>query len=543
MTYPFQARFPFLKGSLRASPGTALLVTSNSAFLSAFVGSALTVALPALGKEFSLNASQLGWVITTYILPMAILLLPMGRLADLAGRKRLFFLGNLIFTVTSVLSVLARGPVLFFFSRFLQGVGASMISSNSAAILSSVTPPTKRGQALGINTAMVYLGLSVGPFVGGLLISLWGWRLIYLVTIGFGILNTLLIPRLLPQENLKKGHPFDLTGAALYSLALFLFIPGTAKLPFLTGFLLLLGSLSLVPLFLFQQRRSPFPLIDKSLLRGNSLFLLTNLTTFIHYASIWASSFLLTLYLQNVRGLSPQTTGLILLTQPVIMFLLSPITGSLSDRMEPRILASSGMVLTTLSLASMAFLNPSTPLSLVVGSLLLLGFGYGLFSSPNTNAIMGSVEKKDFGFAAASLGTMRLTGQSLSMSLAMVVLALIVGNRPLTQEASPQLVQAMRVVFCIQAPLAALGIFTSLSRGAVRKKDTLLPDPLSCEQENRRLTFLPPPQESLCRAYPKSLSRRGRPQHNSDLTGKKRRALRQPQKDSSRHPNSPVLGV
>ena len=543
MTYPFQARFPFLKGSLRPSPGTALLVTSNSAFFSAFVGSALTVALPALGKEFSLNASQLGWVITTYILPMAILLLPMGRLADLAGRKRLFFLGNLIFTVTSVLSVLARGPVLFFFSRFLQGVGASMISSNSAAILSSVTPPTKRGQALGINTAMVYLGLSVGPFVGGLLISLWGWRLIYLVTIGFGILNTLLIPRLLPQENLKKGHPFDLTGAALYSLALFLFIPGTAKLPFLTGFLLLLGSLSLVPLFLFQQRRSPFPLIDKSLLRGNSLFLLTNLTTFIHYASIWASSFLLTLYLQNVRGLSPQTTGLILLSQPVIMFLLSPITGSLSDRMEPRILASSGMVLTTLSLASMAFLTPSTPLSLVVGSLLLLGFGYGLFSSPNTNAIMGSVEKKDFGFAAASLGTMRLTGQSLSMSLAMVVLALIVGNRPLTQEASPQLVQAMRVVFCIQAPLAALGIFTSLSRGAVRKKDTLLPDPLSCEQENRRLTFLPPPQESLCRAYPKSLSRRGRPQHNSDLTGKKRRALRQPQKDSSRHPNSPVLGV
>ncbi len=520
-----------------------MLVTSNSAFFSAFVGSALTVALPALGKEFSLNASQLGWVITTYILPMAILLLPMGRLADLAGRKRLFFLGNLIFTVTSVLSVLARGPVLFFFSRFLQGVGASMISSNSAAILSSVTPPTKRGQALGINTAMVYLGLSVGPFVGGILISLWGWRLIYLVTIGFGILNTLLIPRLLPQENLKKGHPFDLTGAALYSLALFLFIPGTAKLPFLTGFLLLLGSLSLVPLFLFQQRRSPFPLIDKSLLRGNSLFLLTNLTTFIHYASIWASSFLLTLYLQNVRGLSPQTTGLILLSQPVIMFLLSPITGSLSDRMEPRILASSGMVLTTLSLASMAFLTPSTPLSLVVGSLLLLGFGYGLFSSPNTNAIMGSVEKKDFGFAAASLGTMRLTGQSLSMSLAMVVLALIVGNRPLTQEASPQLVQAMRVVFCIQAPLAALGIFTSLSRGAVRKKDTLLPDPLSCEQENRRLTFLPPPQESLCRAYPKSLSRRGRPQHNSDLTGKKRRALRQPQKDSSRHPNSPVLGV
>ena len=543
MTYPFQARFPFLKGSLRASPGTALLVTSNSAFFSAFVGSALTVALPALGKEFSLNASQLGWVITTYILPMAILLLPMGRLADLAGRKRLFFLGNLIFTVTSVLSVLARGPVLFFFSRFLQGVGASMISSNSAAILSAVTPPTKRGQALGINTAMVYLGLSVGPFVGGILISLWGWRLIYLVTIGFGILNTLLIPRLLPQENLKKGHPFDLTGAALYSLALFLFIPGTAKLPFLTGFLLLLGSLSLVPLFLFQQRRSPFPLIDKSLLRGNSLFLLTNLTTFIHYASIWASSFLLTLYLQNVRSLSPQTTGLILLTQPVIMFLLSPITGSLSDRMEPRILASSGMVLTTLSLASMAFLTPSTPLSLVVGSLLLLGFGYGLFSSPNTNAIMGSVEKKDFGFAAASLGTMRLTGQSLSMSLAMVVLALIVGNRPLTQEASPQLVQAMRVVFCIQAPLAALGIFTSLSRGAVRKKDTLLPDPLSCEQENRRLTFLPPPQESLCRAYPKSLSRRGRPQHNSDLAGKKRRALRQPQKDSSRHPNSPVLGV
>ena len=543
MTYPFQARFPFLKGSLRPSPGTALLVTSNSAFFSAFVGSALTVALPALGKEFSLNASQLGWVITTYILPMAILLLPMGRLADLAGRKRLFFLGNLIFTVTSVLSVLARGPVLFFFSRFLQGVGASMISSNSAAILSAVTPPTKRGQALGINTAMVYLGLSVGPFVGGILISLWGWRLIYLVTIGFGILNTLLIPRLLPQENLKKGHPFDLTGAALYSLALFLFIPGTAKLPFLTGFLLLLGSLSLVPLFLFQQRRSPFPLIDKSLLRGNSLFLLTNLTTFIHYASIWASSFLLTLYLQNVRSLSPQTTGLILLTQPVIMFLLSPITGSLSDRMEPRILASSGMVLTTLSLASMAFLTPSTPLSLVVGSLLLLGFGYGLFSSPNTNAIMGSVEKKDFGFAAASLGTMRLTGQSLSMSLAMVVLALVVGNRPLTQEASPQLVQAMRVVFCIQAPLAALGIFTSLSRGAVRKKDTLLPDPLSCEQETRRLTFLPSPQESLCRAYPKSLSRRGRPQHNSDLTGKKRRALRQPQKDSSRHPNSPVLGV
>lgn len=445
-----------------------LTTTSLSTFLVPFIGSALNVAMPSLGKDLSLTAPQLGWVVSAYLLPTAALLIPMGRIADLTGRRRLFFSGTLLFTIASLLSALAPNAALFFLSRILHGVGASMIFANSAAILTASVPPSHRGGALGINTATVYIGMSIGPFLGGLMTSLVSWRLIFFTTALIGATTLFLILRYVAKDSERpplERSSFNLSGITFYASTVLLFLGGTGLLPSRKGFLLLAASLVVLFFFSRIEKRASLPLWESSLLKENRLFVFSNLTALIHYASIWSSSFLLALYLQFVRGLSPEVTGLILLSQPIIMFFLSPITGHLSDRIEPRLLSSSGMVLTTLSLASLIPLSAHTPAYWVVGSLILMGIGYGLFCSPNTNAIMGSVEERHYGLASASLATMRMLGQSLSMSLSTVVLAMVVGHKPLSSSTNTLLLKAAFWVFLIQTLLAALGIFTSLARG------------------------------------------------------------------------------
>lgn len=298
--------------------------------------------------------------------------------------------------------------------------------------------------------------------------SLISWRLIFFTTALIGATTLLLILRYVAKDSERpplERSSFNLSGITFYASTVLLFLGGTGLLPSRKGFLLLAASLVVLFFFSRIEKRASLPLWESSLLKENRLFAFSNLTALIHYASIWSSSFLLALYLQFVRGLSPEVTGLILLSQPIIMFFLSPITGHLSDRIEPRLLSSSGMVLTTLSLASLIPLSAQTPAYWVVGSLILMGIGYGLFCSPNTNAIMGSVQERHYGLASASLATMRMLGQSLSMSLSTVVLTMVVGHKPLSSSTNTLLLKAAFWVFLIQTLLAALGIFTSLARG------------------------------------------------------------------------------
>ena len=371
-----------------------LLVTTLSSFLTPFMGSAVNVALPAIAKELSMTALSLSWVATAFILTAAITLIPLGRLADIYGRRRMFIYGALIFTVASSFCIWSPTQSFLIAARSLQGIGGAMIFSTGTAMLLLAYPPSERGKILGINITAVYVGLTVGPFIGGMLTQYLGWRYIFLFTVLLGVTIVYITLALIePEVSASEDEGFDLTGSLIYAIALFAIMYGFSQLPtFQAGCLIAMGMLFL-GLFIFQQLKSPFPLIDIRLFLNNRVFAFSNLAALINYSATFVINFLLSLYLQNIKALSPAEAGVILIAAPVMQALISPFAGRLSDRFEPQMIASIGMALTVIGLVLLIFINGSTSINYVFFCLILLGIGFALFSSPNVNATMSSVEK------------------------------------------------------------------------------------------------------------------------------------------------------
>jgi EmrB/QacA subfamily drug resistance transporter len=452
-----------------ATRRSALLVSTLSSFLTPFMGSSVLIALPSVGREFGVDAVVLGWVATSFILAAAIFLLPFGRLADIHGRKRVFAWGVALFTLASLLCGLAPSVGLLILFRALQGVGSTMMFGTGTAILTSVYPPGERGWVLGVNVAAVYLGLSLGPPLGGQLTWHLGWRSIFLVCVPAGLVVLGLIRwRLTGEWAGARGERFDGVGACLSGLGLVLLVSGlSAASGVWSGGLIALAALAFVA-FARWESRAPSPMLDMALFRRNPVFVFSNLAALIHYNATFGVSFLLSLYLQEVRGLGPQAAGLVLLCQPALMTGCSPFAGRLSDRVEPRTMASIGMAMTATALAIFAFLGPETPIALIAATLSFLGVGFSLFSSPNTNAVMSSVDKRAYGVASATLGTMRLTGNLLSMATATLILTLVLDRQQITPALHAPFLHGVRATFGIFAALCVGGIFASLARGKVR---------------------------------------------------------------------------
>jgi len=453
-----------MKGSTNKQ--TALLVATLSSFLTPFMGSAITIALPSIGKEFAADAVLLGWVTTSYLLAAAMFLVPLGRIADTYGRKRIFTCGMLIFTVSFLLSATSTSALTLIFFQVLQGIGGAMIYGTSVAILTSVFPLGERGKVLGINATAVYLGVSLGPFLGGLLTEHLGWRSIFLANVPLGlIIVALVLWRLRGEWADAKGERFDFIGSAIYSLSLAAMMYGFSLLPATLGvWLILVGGVGILA-FVRWEIKEESPVLDVKLFRDNAVFAFSNLAALVNYSATFAVSFLLSLYLQYVRGFGPQSAGLVLLSQPIVQAVFSPFAGRLSDRIEPRIVASTGMALTVVGLFLLTFLSEGTTLEFIVADLVLLGFGFALFSSPNTNAVMSSVEKRFYGVASGTLGTMRLIGQTLSMGIAMTIIAVYTGRVQITPEHYPLFLKSVRMAFTVFSALCFGGVFASLARG------------------------------------------------------------------------------
>ena len=452
--------------SLRRS---ALIVATMASLLTPFLGSSVNVALPAIGTSLHMDPVQLSWVATAFLVTSAVCLIPFGRLADMVGRRRVFLAGMTVFVLAAVGCALASSAAVLIGCRVLQGVGAAMIFSTGLAILTSVYPPEERGRVIGLNTAAVYLGLSIGPVAGGFLTQHWGWRSVFLACVPFGLATLLVAWRGLKGEwTGGSGGRFDGVGSALYGLALVAVMLGLSALPGIMGLILVATGVGTFALLVAWERRVAHPVLDVTLLARNAVFARSNLAALINYSATFAVTFLLSLYLQYVRGLDPGRAGLILLTQSVMMTVMSPFAGWWSDRVEPRIVASAGMGLTVAGLVGFGFLDADTPMAFIIGTLILLGAGFGLFSSPNTNAVMGAVERKDQGVASATLGTMRLLGQTMSMGIAAAVLAAFVGRAPITPAVHGQFLAAMHLAFAISAALCVVGVFASLTRGNLR---------------------------------------------------------------------------
>ncbi len=457
----------------KTSKKTVLFVATFAAFLSPFLNSAINLALPSIGKDMQASAVSLSWVISSYMLSTSIFLLPFGRLADITGRKKIFSLGILLFTISSFLILFSGSIVSLIILRIIQGLSSAMIFGTSLAIITSVFQQGERGKAMGINITAVYLGLSCGPVVGGLLTQYFGWRSIFAVLLPFGIVSLILINRRIKSEWADAaGESFDWLGSLIYGAALSAFMYGFSKLPSVLGWILIISGLFLAYVFMIVEKRVKNPVFDINLILQNRVFAFSSLAALIHYSATSATGFFISLYLQYLKGYDARIAGLIMISQPVAMTLLSPLAGKLSDKYNPGVIASAGMGLTASGLIFLFFVRETTPIYLIVLLLIMMGIGFGLFSSPNSNAIMSSVLQRHLGVASGIVGTMRMAGQMMSMGIAIMLISLYLGKETINPSTYPGLISAMRTGFLIFSLLSILGIFASLARNEKLRANT-----------------------------------------------------------------------
>lgn len=446
--------------------GLVLLAVLTTSFVVPFMGSAINLAIPAIGQAFHVSPASLSWVVSIYILGSVAILLPMGRLADILGRKRIYTIGVFLMALFTLLCGFAWSVESLLLFRLGQGLASSMLFSTGMAMIISVHKPSERGKVIGWSAAATYIGLSLGPMVGGFITHYWNWQSIFFFTTAILVFMSLTAIKCVKEEwHGAKGESFDWKGSFCYVILSPAILYGLSALfsNALAVWWLVLGF-GLLIYFVYRQAHMAEPLFDVRLFRGNTVFAMSNLAAMINYSATFAISFSLSLYLQVIRGLEASAAGLILLIQPVLMALFSPIAGALSDKIEPRIVASIGMAMNTVGLVMFAFLSEATPYWLICIIFAVIGLGFALFSSPNNNAIMGAVQPQFYGVAASALSTMRLVGQAMSMAIVTAVFSLYTID-PFETGYLTSLLNGIYVAFGIFAALCALGVLASLARG------------------------------------------------------------------------------
>jgi EmrB/QacA subfamily drug resistance transporter len=443
----------------------ALAATAVASFLVPFMMSAVGITLPAIQTALSATAVELSWVAGGYMLALSVILLPIGRLADIWGRRRTFVWGTAWFTVSTLLVSLSWSIEALLVLRVLQGVGAAMINSTGIAIVTAIYPPKERGRAMGIIVGCVYAGLSVGPLLGGLLTDWAGWRAVFYLCLAPGVLAWILACRIDNEWRPARGQSFDLLGALLYGVFVIACVKGLTGLarPGIGISLLLVSAVALL-LFVRRSCSIEHPVLFLGLFTSNRVFTLSSVATMINYAGTFAVGFLLSLYLQVVKGFAPVHAGLILVIQPAVQALLSPLAGVLSDRFNAAAMATLGMALCGAGLLGLGYIDADSEVWVIGGLLALMGLGFALFASPNMSVIMGSVAPKDYSIASSLVATMRTFGMSLSMGIATVVFGFLLHGRQVSPENIPQFLASMRIIFDVCAGLCVAGVFCSLGR-------------------------------------------------------------------------------
>ena len=449
----------------------ALVMVLLNAFTTPLMLSAANVALPTIAEDLKLNAVALGWIPMAFLMASAMFVLVFGRIADMVGRKRIFLIGTACVIVTSLLAATASNGTFLITARFLQGMSAAMLYATQVAIVSSVFPPKQRGHAIGLTVSTIYLGLTCGPLIGGFLIDHYGWRASFVFHIPLAFIVLLIGLFMVPDEwSADERGEFDVKGAVLYALSIVMLCLGVSTLPNATGLLLLILGLFGIWFFVKLAKQSIHPIFDVSLFEKNRVFAFSCFASFIIYTAIFANIVLISLYLQYLKGMSATIAGSIMMIQPLTMAIFSPIMGRLSDKIEPRVIASIGMAITAFGLLILALLDANSSISYLIGALIVTGFGFSLFSSPNVNAIMSAVEKQYYGSATGSLATMRILGQMTSMALVTLVFAVVIGQVKIEPSVFQSLQQAISFCFFISASLCIPGFIFSLVRGRMHQQ-------------------------------------------------------------------------
>ena len=475
---------------LRQRRWRVLVVASMGVFITTLTSSAVSVALPVMGSHLRLSYSEALWVQAAYILVITVMASPVGRLADMHGHVRLYALGALLFGLSLVAAALSPSGLILVIASGFQGVAAALLLTTNPPLVTAAFPPGERGRALGLNVMAVYLGLSIGPPLGGLVATHLGWRWIFMIAAPFVVAILIGSWSLLAAErrdrasererksSIDSGGRVDAAGTILLGIMLAsLFVPLTFSPLWgwsgarTIGLLATAAVLAIV--FVFVEGRVKDPLLDLGLFRRNRVFAGANLATFFYFVATFGVTIFTAVFLEVVQGYSAQRTGLVLLVQPAIVVIVAPFAGRLSDRLGSHGLAAIGMTLVAAGMGELALISSAASIWQVLAALATLGVGAASFDAPNVSAVMGSVERSELGVASGVLFTMRSGGQGLSIAVLGAIAAsqlgptggrLILLGESASLSSSQAFVAGYREAMLVGVGLAIAGALASLAR-------------------------------------------------------------------------------
>ena len=455
-----------IKNSTDMEKKTIIWIVILTAFVTTFTGSALNLSIPDISSEFGISAGTVGWLVTGYTLAVAAFSVPFGRIADITCRKTVLVTGIAIFVACCIAAVFSVSVSMLIISRIIQGIGAAMIFSTNTAVLIDSFSQKRRGQMLGYSLAATYAGMSAGPAVGGFLNHHFGWRTVFVLT---GILGAaalaVSILRLPGKKAEYRAGSEDIPGCIMYVIFIILMMYGLSEagngvLPYA---IIVLGMITGI-IFVRHELRTCEPAVRVRMLKENVGYAFSNLAAMMNYGATFAISYLISIYLQIIMGYTSQAAGIIMICQPAVIALFTPLAGKASDRISPFKLACAGMIICAAGTGIFIFIDQGTSVFVIAAVLVISGIGISLFSSPNTNAVMSCVSKEDYGVASSLLATMRAVGNTLSMVIVTVTVRQYVGAVSLMTAEPEELMKVVSVSFIVFTAICAAGAIISLKR-------------------------------------------------------------------------------
>lgn len=438
-----------------------IFVCALISFLVAFSSNSVSVALPTIARELVMSNIIQNWVPTIFLLVIAMFSIPFGKLCDNYGLKKSLKLGLVIFVFSSIGSSLAFNDITLLLFRAIQGIGSTLLNVSSFSWVVSNVDSKIRGKALGINIMAVYIGLSIAPVIAGLLTKQFGWQSIFYSVIPFSVLAFIIITYINQENVIIDNSSIDYKGSFIYIFGILLFVYGFSTINTFSGIISISIGVILLIIFAIFEFKTENPIFNIKLF-NNYKFSFSSLASLISYIATFVITYVLNYHFQYIWAMDSQSAGLILITTPLVMALVSPFAGTISDKINPYILSSLGMTFVTIAIGILYFLNESTPLYLVISSMVLQGLGFGLFSSPNSNIIMGSVNPEDTSSASAILSAVRVIGQTISLGILTVVFSLFMGNVAISSAYYGLIMQSSHLICLISIFACIIAVISSL---------------------------------------------------------------------------------
>ena len=452
------------------SESYVVFVSFITSFFAVFLSAGIVLGVPSIADEFAMNNVVQNWIPTIALLVVAVFTLPAGQISGQYGVKKSLIIGVLIFIFASLGTCLSFTTEIFLLFRVVQGIGMAFLNVSAMAMVVQAINPQNRGKALGFTVTGIYLAGSLSPVLCGFLVYNLGWRAMFYFVIPFLVLCLILMLLKIPGEwKTYEKDKIDSIGYLIYGIGILLFIYGFTNLMNTVGWVCVIIGLCLLIIFAYYELNVESPAFNMRLFK-NMKFTSSNIAALCSYLAIAAITTILNYHFQYVRNWDAQLTGIMLIITPIIMALIAPNAGKLSDKIHPQKLAAFGMSIATVTLLILLFLDANTPIYLIVVAMILQGVGMGLFTTPNTNAIMSSVPPKETPNASAAQSAMRTIGQTMSLGLLTLVFAWIMGSLKLSSEHADLIVQCSQIVCMICTVVCIVAIFASLV--GIRSKDS-----------------------------------------------------------------------